>query len=241
MYFIYKLLFLGFIIIFREYIYICYSKKEIRKKHTNPVIIGPLGGQHLTLARVVSSLWPPPPASSPSAATHSLLFPLSARAQRSTCTPARRQEQPKPRPRRDRSLVSPSNDRVGDVVEERLGDAVQERLGDGVEQRQGEGIIPFQVPLALQPRRGEADAVRILELRSARRSLHRAQPVPVRGHPRSQQILLVSVRVCSTARLWPQGQSLPGSPRQQATAPHGLLSIVRLPSAISVVKRQGAR
>jgi hypothetical protein len=83
MYFIYKLLLLGFTIIFREYIYICYSKKEIRKKkkhkpYPNRPTRGPTPNPS---ARPGSSRWPPPPASSPSAATHSLLFPLSARAQ----------------------------------------------------------------------------------------------------------------------------------------------------------------
>jgi hypothetical protein len=54
MYFIYKLLFLGFIIIFREYIYIFVTVKrklEKKKKNTNPILIGPLGAQRLTLAR----------------------------------------------------------------------------------------------------------------------------------------------------------------------------------------------
>jgi hypothetical protein len=46
MYFIYKLLLLGFIIIFREYIYIFVTVKrkfEKRKKNINPILIGPLG------------------------------------------------------------------------------------------------------------------------------------------------------------------------------------------------------
>ena len=89
MYFIYKLLFLGFIIIFREYIYIFVTvKRKFEKKHKpypNRPTRGPTPNPS---ARPGSSLWPPPPASSPSAATHSLLFPLSARAQRATCTPS---------------------------------------------------------------------------------------------------------------------------------------------------------
>lgn len=52
-------------------------------------------------------------------------------------------------------LVSPSSDGVGNVVEERLGYAVQER-----ERRKREGErVRLQVPLALQPFRGDADAV----------------------------------------------------------------------------------
>jgi hypothetical protein len=95
MYFICKLLFLGFIIIFREYIYIylfCYSKKKFEKKekekkhkpYPNRPTRDPTPNPS---ARPGASLWSSPPASSPSAATHSLLFPLSARAQRATCTP----------------------------------------------------------------------------------------------------------------------------------------------------------
>jgi hypothetical protein len=94
MYFIYKLLLLGFTIIFREYIYICYSKKEIRKnkKNINPILIGPLGAQHLTLARALAPpggrrlllpLPQPPPTLSSSLSLHapnSLRAPVIHRA-----------------------------------------------------------------------------------------------------------------------------------------------------------------
>jgi hypothetical protein len=98
MYFIYKLIFLGFIIIFREYIYIFVTvkrkfekKKKKHKPYPNQPSRGPTPNPS---ARPGSSLWPLPPASSLLAATHSLLFPLSALTSAAAAPWARRARLP---------------------------------------------------------------------------------------------------------------------------------------------------